>query len=81
MRAKPQSMKGSAMLRPILFALTLAALLIFGGIAAGLPGAIGGLFELVRTGAMGYGSALVMPSTSGPSLASGSIGSSSSGRT
>ncbi|MFX8090509.1 preprotein translocase subunit SecY, partial [Acinetobacter baumannii] len=31
---------------------------IFGGIAAGLPGAIGGLFELVRTGAMGYGSAI-----------------------
>ncbi|WP_161953173.1 preprotein translocase subunit SecY, partial [Escherichia coli] len=29
-----------------------------GGIAAGLPGAIGGLFELVRTGAMGYGSAI-----------------------
>jgi preprotein translocase subunit SecY len=26
--------------------------------AAGLPGAIGGLFELVRTGAMGYGTAL-----------------------
>jgi preprotein translocase subunit SecY len=34
------------------------SILIFGGIAAGLPGAIGGLFELVRTGAMGYGSAL-----------------------
>lgn len=32
--------------------------MIFGGIAAGLPGAIGGLFELVRTGAMGYGSAI-----------------------
>lgn len=29
------------------------SILIFGGIAAGLPGAIGGLFELVRTGAMG----------------------------
>lgn len=28
------------------------SILIFGGIAAGLPGAIGGLFELVRTGAM-----------------------------
>lgn len=34
------------------------SILIFGGIAAGLPGAIGGLFELVRTGAMGYGSAI-----------------------
>ncbi|MEK8032358.1 preprotein translocase subunit SecY [Ideonella sp. DXS29W] len=30
------------------------SILIFGGIAAGLPNAIGGLFELVRTGAMGY---------------------------
>ena len=29
------------------------SILIFGGIAAGLPGAIGGLAELVRTGAMG----------------------------
>jgi len=29
------------------------SILIFGGIAAGLPNAIGGLFELVRTGAMG----------------------------
>jgi preprotein translocase subunit SecY len=29
------------------------SILIFGGIVAGLPGAIGGLFELVRTGAMG----------------------------
>jgi preprotein translocase subunit SecY len=28
------------------------SILFFGGIAAGLPGAIGGLFELVRTGAM-----------------------------
>ena len=28
------------------------SILIFGGIAAGMPGAIGGLFELVRTGAM-----------------------------
>jgi preprotein translocase subunit SecY len=36
------------------------SILIFGGIAAGLPGAIGGLFELVRTGAMGYGSALIV---------------------
>ena len=30
------------------------SILIFSGIAAGLPGAIGGLFELVRTGAMSY---------------------------
>jgi preprotein translocase subunit SecY len=30
------------------------SILIFGGIAAGLPSAIGGLFELVRTGAMSY---------------------------
>src|SRR5690606_37977834 len=29
------------------------SLLIFAGIAAGLPSAIGGLLELVRTGAMG----------------------------
>ncbi|MEK8049544.1 preprotein translocase subunit SecY [Ideonella sp. DXS22W] len=29
------------------------SILIFGGIAAGLPSAVGGLFELVRTGAMG----------------------------
>ena len=36
------------------------SILIFAGIAAGLPGAIGGLSELVRTGAMGYGSALVV---------------------
>jgi preprotein translocase subunit SecY len=28
------------------------SILIFAGIAAGLPGAIGGLLELVRTGAM-----------------------------
>jgi preprotein translocase subunit SecY len=28
------------------------SILIFGGIAAGLPNAIGGLLELVRTGAM-----------------------------
>lgn len=28
------------------------SILIFGGIAAGLPGALGGLFELVRTGAL-----------------------------
>jgi len=30
------------------------SILIFAGIAAGLPGAVGGLFELVRTGAMSY---------------------------
>jgi preprotein translocase subunit SecY len=36
------------------------SILIFAGIAAGLPSAIGGLFELVRTGAMGYGSALIV---------------------
>ena len=30
------------------------SILIFSGIAAGLPGAIGGLFELVRTGSMRY---------------------------
>lgn len=30
------------------------SILIFSGIAAGLPGAVGGLFELVRTGAMSY---------------------------
>jgi len=30
------------------------SILIFAGIAAGLPGAMGGLFELVRTGAMSY---------------------------
>ena len=29
------------------------SILIFAGIAAGLPGALGGLFELIRTGAMG----------------------------
>jgi preprotein translocase subunit SecY len=34
------------------------SILIFGGIAAGLPGAIGGLLELVRTGSMGYGTAI-----------------------
>ncbi|MDN3923238.1 preprotein translocase subunit SecY [Roseateles violae] len=36
------------------------SILIFGGIAAGLPGAIGGLAELVRTGAMGAVSFLVV---------------------
>jgi preprotein translocase subunit SecY len=30
------------------------SILIFGGIAAGLPNAVAGLFELVRTGALGY---------------------------
>lgn len=30
------------------------SILIFSGIAAGLPGAVGGLLELVRTGAMSY---------------------------
>ena len=34
------------------------SILIFSGIAAGLPGAIGGLFELIRTGAMGIPAAL-----------------------
>jgi preprotein translocase subunit SecY len=36
------------------------SILIFGGIAAGLPNAIGGLFELVRSGAMGYFACLVI---------------------
>ena len=34
------------------------SILIFGGIAAGLPNAIGGLFELIRTGAMSIIAAL-----------------------
>ncbi len=34
------------------------SILIFGGIAAGLPGAIGGLFELIRTGAMSIPAAI-----------------------
>ncbi len=34
------------------------SILIFGGIAAGLPAAIGGLFELVRTGAMSIPAAI-----------------------
>ncbi len=34
------------------------SILIFGGIAAGLPSAIGGLFELVRTGAMSIPAAI-----------------------
>jgi preprotein translocase subunit SecY len=36
------------------------SILIFGGIAAGLPSAIGGLLELVRTGAMNIFSAIVV---------------------
>ena len=36
------------------------SILIFGGIVAGLPNAIGGLFELVRTGAIGPLSAIVI---------------------
>jgi len=36
------------------------SLIIFAGIAAGLPNAIGGLFELVRTGAMSIISAIVI---------------------
>jgi len=36
------------------------SILIFGGIAAGLPSAIGGLLELVRTGAMNIVSAIIV---------------------
>ncbi|MEI6617736.1 MAG: preprotein translocase subunit SecY [Betaproteobacteria bacterium] len=36
------------------------SILIFGGIAAGLPNAIGGLLELVRTGAMGIPVAILI---------------------
>ena len=36
------------------------SIIIFGGIAAGLPNAVGGLFELVRSGAMGPFSAIVV---------------------
>jgi preprotein translocase subunit SecY len=36
------------------------SILIFGGIAAGLPGAIGGLFELIRTGAMSIIAAIII---------------------
>lgn len=36
------------------------SIIIFGGIAAGLPNAIGGLFELVRTGSIGIFSAIVI---------------------
>lgn len=36
------------------------SIIIFGGIAAGLPNAVGGLFELVRTGSMSIISALII---------------------
>jgi preprotein translocase subunit SecY len=36
------------------------SIIIFGGIAAGMPNAIGGLFELVRTGSMGILSAIIV---------------------
>jgi preprotein translocase subunit SecY len=36
------------------------SILIFAGIAAGLPGAIGGLFELIRTGAMSIVAAILI---------------------
>jgi preprotein translocase subunit SecY len=36
------------------------SILIFGGIAAGLPAALGGLFELVRTGAMNIPIAIII---------------------
>ena len=36
------------------------SILIFGGIAAGLPGAIGGFFELIRTGAMSIIAAILI---------------------
>ena len=36
------------------------SILIFAGIASGLPGAIGGLFELIRTGAMSIFAALII---------------------
>jgi preprotein translocase subunit SecY len=36
------------------------SIIIFAGIAAGLPGAIGGLFELIRTGAMSIFAALLI---------------------
>ena len=36
------------------------SILIFGGIAAGLPGAIGGLFELIRNGAMSIPAAIII---------------------
>ncbi len=36
------------------------SIIIFGGIAAGMPNAIGGLFELVRSGSMGPFSAIIV---------------------
>ncbi len=36
------------------------SIIIFGGIAAGFPNAIGGLFELVRTGSMSIISAIIV---------------------
>ncbi|MGI4813955.1 MAG: preprotein translocase subunit SecY [Janthinobacterium lividum] len=36
------------------------SIIIFGGIAAGLPNAVGGLFELVRTGSMSIISAIII---------------------
>jgi preprotein translocase subunit SecY len=36
------------------------SILIFAGIAAGLPSAVGGLLELVRTQAIGYGAAIII---------------------
>lgn len=36
------------------------SIIIFGGIAAGLPTALGSLFELVRTGTIGYFSAIII---------------------
>lgn len=36
------------------------SIIIFGGIAAGLPGSLGGLFELVRTGSMSIISAILI---------------------
>ncbi len=36
------------------------SILIFAGIAAGLPSAVGGLFELIRTGAMGIPVAIII---------------------
>jgi preprotein translocase subunit SecY len=44
---------------------TVSRYLIFGGIAAGLPSAIGGLLELVRTGAMSIIVALFIVASSG----------------
>ena len=36
------------------------SIIIFGGIAAGFPNAVGGLFELVRTGSMSIISAIII---------------------